>query len=180
MNKVAYLDDGGPKGAKAANLVDLVNRASRSLRDLEQQMRIATDPQATDVSANRATVEFASEHCPADSYLQIDVRRARSLRLVRKRLLGPDMYSGPCWEILLHLFESHVFERRDSIGNVVDGADVPGSTTLRWLVRLEEEGMVFLMDDHLDRRRRYVELTAKAIDLLSNYFSGIAPHAMAA
>jgi DNA-binding MarR family transcriptional regulator len=108
------------------------------------------------------------------------VRSARSLRRLRRQIFGGDMYSGPAWEILLHLFESHVLERRDTIGNVTDGTELPGATVLRWLSRLEQERLIHLRDDHLDRRRRYVELTASGAELMSRYFSGVAPHPIAA
>jgi DNA-binding MarR family transcriptional regulator len=111
---------------------------------------------------------------------RFDVRSARNLRKLRRSLFGYDIYSGPPWEILLHLFESHVLERRDTVGNVTDGTELPGATSLRWMSRLEQEGLIRLRDDHLDRRRRWVELSDAGVDLMSRYFSGVAPHPIAA
>jgi len=117
---------------------------------------------------------------PTGIDLQIDVRSARKLRYLRKRLFGDEIDSGPAWDILLHLFESHVSQRRDTVGNVTDGTELPGATALRWMGRLEQEGLIALRDDHLDRRRRYVELSGSGVDLMTKYFSGAAPHPIAA
>lgn len=111
---------------------------------------------------------------------RLGVRSARSLRKLRRNLFGNEIYSGPAWEILLHLFESHTLERRDTVGNVTDGTELPGATSLRWMARLEREGLIRMRDDHLDRRRRWVELTDGGIALLTKYFSGAAPHLIAA
>jgi DNA-binding MarR family transcriptional regulator len=123
----------------------------------------------------------AIAHAIPDGFdFRFGVRSARSLRRLRRQLFGYDMYSGPAWEILLHLFESHVLERRDTVGNVTDGTELPGATSLRWITRLEQEGLIRLRDDHLDRRRRYVELTDAGAGLMTRYFSGVSPHPMAA
>jgi DNA-binding MarR family transcriptional regulator len=114
------------------------------------------------------------------STLQLSVRRARGLRDLRKKMLGPDCFSGPAWDVLLHLFESHVLQRRDTIGNVCDGAGIPATTALRWLYRLEDNGMISLSNDHLDNRRRFVKLSDGGVKILTNYFAGIAPHLIAA
>lgn len=112
--------------------------------------------------------------------LQLSVRRARGLRDLRKKLLGNDCFSGPAWDILLQLFESHVLQRRDTIGNVCDGTGLPATTALRWINRLEQMGLVVIRDDHLDNRRRFAELSATGVETMTRYFAGIQPHLIAA
>ena len=112
--------------------------------------------------------------------LQLNVRRARGLRDLRREMLGAECFSGPAWDILLHLFESYVLQRRDTIGNVCDGASLPATTAIRWIYRLEESGMISLSNDHLDNRRRFVELSRGSVDIMTKYFAGIEPHQIAA
>jgi len=112
--------------------------------------------------------------------LRFDVRTARKLRGLRRAVFGPELYSGPAWDILLYVFESSINQRRDTIGNVTTATDLPSTTVLRWICRLEQEGLICVRDDHLDRRRRYVELSQSGIDLMNRYFSGVAPHSIAA
>jgi DNA-binding MarR family transcriptional regulator len=51
---------------------------------------------------------------------------------------------------------------------------------LRWIERLERDGYINLRDDHLDRRRRFVELTDAGIGAMTKYFTGAAPNRIAA
>jgi DNA-binding MarR family transcriptional regulator len=123
----------------------------------------------------------ANPHAIPDGFdFRVGVRSARNLRRLRRSLFGYEIYSGPAWEILLHLFESHVLDRRDTVGNVTDGTELPGATALRWMARLEQQALIRLRDDHLDRRRRWVELTGAGVELMTRYFSGAAPHPIAA
>ena len=126
---------------------------------------------------------FAVRHhseASMDSNLQMDVRRARKLRQLRKRIFGKHMFSGPGWEILLHLFETHLAQLRDTIGNVCIGTELPGATALRWIGRLEQEQLISVRDDQFDGRRKFVELTSAGVQLMSNYFAGAAPHQITA
>jgi DNA-binding MarR family transcriptional regulator len=111
-----------------------------------------------------------------DSNLQMDVRRARKLRQLRKRIFGKQMFSGPGWEILLHLFEVHLSQLCDTVGKICIGTELPGATVVRWIGRLEQERLVSLRDDQFDGRRRFVELTDSGIRLMTSYFAGAAPH----
>ena len=121
-----------------------------------------------------------ADEAPGGITLEHSVRRARRLRDLRREMLGPDNFSGPAWDILLHLFESYVLQRRDTVGNVCDGTEVPPTTVIRWISRLEQCGMLIVRDDHLDNRRRFVELTRHGSDTMVRYFSGTAPHLIAA
>ena len=121
----------------------------------------------------------STSEIPAGFDIRLNVHRARRLRVLRKELFG-DLYTGPAWDILLHLFESYVFQRRDTVGTVRDGVDLPLTTTVRWIDRLVVEGLISTHTDHLDARRRFVELCGPGVDLMTKYFSGAAPHLIAA
>ena len=130
-------------------------------------------------NAAGAPVQFSGDAVNCTT-LQLSVRRARGLRELRRKLLGAECSSGPAWEVLLYMFESHVLQRRDTIGNVCDGTDIPATTALRWINRLEELGLITLRDDHLDSRRRFAALSATGVETMTKYFTGIAPHLLAA
>ena len=147
----------------------LVSEVTRELRDLNEEF------QRSAMMQRPVSVEL-----PAGTDLRIDVRSARKLRHLRKKIFGNDIYSGPAWDILLHLFESHVMQRRDTVGNVTDGTELPCATSIRWISRLAHEGLVSLTDDHFDRRRRFVELSASGAALMTRYFCGAAPNLVAA
>jgi len=112
--------------------------------------------------------------------LQRDVIRARSLRDLRRQMLGEILYSGPPWDILLHLFEAHVLERRDTVGHVCDCIPIPASTAFRWITALLQEDLVRLGDDPFDLNSRLIELSGSGVEAMTKYFSAVAPHSVAA
>ena len=162
------------------NLTNLAKRIETGLHDVQVNVRRFADAAATERTPRLEVIQEPKGHLATDTTLQGDVRRARRLRQLRKRLLGDDFYSGPGWEILLHLFESYVTQLRDTVGKVCTGTDIPGATALRWLNRLEREGLIQLRDDPIDGRRRFVELSNAGVDAMSSYFGGVAPHLLAA
>jgi DNA-binding MarR family transcriptional regulator len=114
-----------------------------------------------------------------DTTLQMSVRRARQLRLLRKRIFVGNG-SGPGWDILLYLYESHLSQVRDTAGSVCKGAELASSTGVRWMSSLESDELISSIRDGLDARRRKVELTDKAVRLMTSYFAGAAPHKITA
>jgi DNA-binding MarR family transcriptional regulator len=187
MNNVAsfngeHLRNAPPSQADAVE--QLTDRMSRRLRDLQDKIQSGTTIAGNDLGRIRDEVHSFAVRGHSDesmeTNLQMDVRRARKLRQMRKRIFGKDMFSGPGWDILLHLFETHVSQLRDTVGNVCDGAELPSATATRWMGRLEHEQLIRLRDDQFDGRRRFVELTDSGVQLMTNYFSAAAPHQITA
>jgi DNA-binding MarR family transcriptional regulator len=82
------------------------------------------------------------------------LRRKRDATADRKGLFGE-----PGWDILLDLY---IAERRRTdvqVSSVCLDAGVPSTTILRWIARLEREGLIYRIADNSDARRRYVRLT---------------------
>ena len=105
---------------------------------------------------------------------------ARKLRQLRKRIFGKDNFSGPGWDILLHLFETHASQQRDTVGNVSDGAELPIATAVRWISRLEHERLVSVKNDRFDGRRKFVSCRTLGVQLMNSYFAAAAPHQITA
>jgi len=112
--------------------------------------------------------------------LRRDVTRARSIRDLRRQMLGEVLFSGPPWDMLLHLFEAHVLERRETIGNVCDCVPIPASTAFRWFTALLQANLVCLVDDPLDLNSRHVALSGPGVEIMTKYFTAIAPHSVVA
>lgn len=82
------------------------------------------------------------------------LRRRRDYAMAIKGLFGE-----PAWDILLDLFIARA-ERVDlQVSSVCIEASVPSTTILRWIARLEREGLIYRASDDADARRRYVRLT---------------------
>jgi DNA-binding MarR family transcriptional regulator len=154
-------------GPSMDELAAMLAEISRHLNDASARLQIATE------------LQTPARH-DVHSTIHVDVKRARTLRSLRRKLLGDDFFTGPGWGLLLHLFESHLQQTRATVGAACDGADAAPSTALRWIGKLEADGLIVMRDDPLDARRRFVELTPHAVELMTKYFAGASAHGIAA
>lgn len=100
--------------------------------------------------------------------------RAQALfdhRRARQRSFGEHarVFQEAAWDILLELFicqEQGLYPPTTSVGYA---ANVPRTTALRALKKLESEGLVAGWTDPSDSRVRRVELTLKAIAMMESY-----------
>ncbi len=76
------------------------------------------------------------------------------------------LFGEPAWDILLDLLVAHQSGKPISVSSACIAADVPSSTALRYITRLEARGLVRRHRDTLDGRRHYLELTDRALGLL--------------
>lgn len=137
---------------------------------------LPSSPESGVIAAFRTVSEL--QH--SGPVLEVDVRRACSIRALRKSLLGEVFFSGPSWGILLHLFHSHLRQLRETIGSLQVATGTPMTTLLRWVERLESEGLIVSRGDPLDARRRFVELTRPGTEIMTRYFKGASAHLIAA
>lgn len=102
----------------------------------------------------------------------LDVRSDTEGRLLRRAKLAygarrrrdaaaaiGGLFGEPAWDILLDVFIAQKSRREVQVSSVCLDAGVPSTTILRWLTRLEQEGLIYRASDNVDGRRRYVRLT---------------------
>lgn len=86
--------------------------------------------------------------------------RIYDCRILRDRKFGSNgLFGEPAWDILLSLYSDQVSGRPVSVSSACIAANVPETTALRWLGKLEKEGLIERNTDPADRRRVYVSLT---------------------
>lgn len=105
------------------------------------------------------------EHC-LDAYVDPNAESLRlasalyALRRKRDEASGrPGLFAEPAWDILLDLYIADRRRTDIQVSSVCLDAGIPSTTILRWIARLEEEGLIFREPDGSDARRRYVRLT---------------------
>lgn len=101
------------------------------------------------------------------------VRRLLKVRRAREEFFEPGLFADPAWDILLESYAAYLLQQRNSISALCDAASVPPTTALRWLNKLEQEGLLLRRDDPLDRRRTWMELTPAAAAAMRRYFDAI-------
>ncbi|MBA4353928.1 MAG: transcriptional regulator [Novosphingobium sp.] len=100
-----------------------------------------------------------------------ELRRKRDAASGRKGLFGE-----PGWDILLDLY---IAERRKTelqVSSVCLDSGVPSTTVLRWIARLEREGLIYRRADNADARRRYVRLTDNGRDMMRAVLTAMSPN----
>lgn len=109
----------------------------------------------------------ASEGPPMDV---ADVKRHMRSRRIRESLFPKGFFADPAWDMLLELYSAALDGRKLAINRLSVAANVPLTTTLRWIGTLEKEALVNRESDHLDGRRIYVNLTAKGMAAMEACF----------
>lgn len=88
-------------------------------------------------------------------------RRLYAMRGARSAAFGDDLFGEPAWDMLLDLFVSAADGRKLSVSAVCIGSRCSPATAHRYLVLLEESGIVARVPDAMDHRRHFVRLTTR-------------------
>lgn len=101
------------------------------------------------------------------------LRRKRDTASARKGLFGE-----PGWDILLDLYIADRRRTEVQVSSVCLDAGVPSTTILRWIARLEQEGLIYRIADNADARRRYVRLTEDGHEMMRNVLRALSGAAL--
>lgn len=98
------------------------------------------------------------------------VRATINGRSARRSFFDSQLFADPAWDILLELYALECEQRRVAVSELSMNAGVPGTTALRWIDRLEADGLVTRRDDQLDARRVWISLSAKGSSGMEAFF----------
>ena len=93
-----------------------------------------------------------------------------SNRRRRRNFIAADLLGEPAWDILLDLFAARLKDQPISVTSACIAADVPSTTSLRWLRQLECVGLVERVDNPHDQRSSWVSLTDSGYRAIKDYF----------
>ena len=99
-------------------------------------------------------------------------------RRIREKILGPNLFSDPAWDLLLEAYLAKLNGTTLSVSGLSMSAAVPSTTALRWIHKLEQDGWLVRQDDPRDARRTWIELTATGNAKLANYFMAVSSGAL--
>jgi predicted transcriptional regulator len=116
------------------------------------------------VDCTRFTI--VAEPLAPETSLGIVARAMYNERRVRDHVAELALFGEPAWDILLDLFASEAEGKAVSISSACLAASVPMTTALRWVTRLEEEGLIERRATG-DRRRINVRLTPSGRERVS-------------
>ena len=99
-----------------------------------------------------------------------EVEAVLAARRRREHFFDVDLFSDPAWEMLLELYALELRQRRVAISKLCLAAGVPASTALRWITKMEHDGLLVRKDDPLDGRRSWIQLSDAASESMRRYF----------
>lgn len=117
-----------------------------------------------------------------DGHVDLDAETLRIAKLLyearrRRDAASPikSLFGEPGWDILLDLFIARKTRTALQVSSVCAGAGLPSTTVLRWIARLEREGLIVRVADQEDARRRYVSLTTRGLRLTTSLLDAVGP-----
>jgi hypothetical protein len=119
-------------------------------------------------SFDAATIDGDGDQRIGEEQLDL-VRRLLKARRMRARYFPDDLFGEPAWDMLLDIYLSRAEGRLLSVSDVCIAAEVPFTTALRWVRKLESVGMMVRVNDPVDRRRIFVHLTNRARDAITDW-----------
>jgi DNA-binding MarR family transcriptional regulator len=106
------------------------------------------------------------------------VRRVLAARAARRQFFNPDLFADPAWDILLELYALRCEQHRTSVSKLCIAAAVPTTTALRWIEKLQAEGLLEREADKNDGRRIWVGISDSGFESVKAYLQrhgGLAP-----
>ena len=89
------------------------------------------------------------------------------IRRERYQFFDNDLFGEPSWDILLILYWAEMEQLRLTISNVCEAAQVPPTTALRWITKMETDGLILRAPHPFDRRVFRLSLSNEAIDRMN-------------
>ncbi|OCC25112.1 hypothetical protein MB02_06065 [Croceicoccus estronivorus] len=89
-------------------------------------------------------------------------------RRSRQNFLPAEILGEPSWDILLDLFIAALKGEERLVKQLCLAAQVPSTTALRYISKLEECGVIRRISDKIDRRRIYISLTKCGYKSMNN------------
>lgn len=100
-----------------------------------------------------------------------DLARIIRARRARQHYFPAHLFADPSWDILLALALANIEQQRLSVSELCKAAEAPHSTALRHIQTMMEDGLIEAVDDPLDRRRKFLSLSADAANQMALYLN---------
>ena len=98
------------------------------------------------------------------------VRAVQTARRRREALFAPTLFADPAWDMLLELYAIRLEQRKISVSSLCYAAYVPLTTALRWVAKLESDGLAVRRQDPSDARRFWIDLSDRGMEAMCRYF----------
>lgn len=94
----------------------------------------------------------------------------RSMRKMRSQHFPTELFSDPCWEMLLDLYDARLTGAEVTVTSLGVASGVPLTTALRRMDQLSEHGLIERAGDAGDKRRTIVRLSQEGLEAVERFF----------
>lgn len=109
---------------------------------------------------------------PNKSSLYLWIKESYRIRFLREKFFNPNYFSGEAaWNMILDLAVARFEGKRISITSACIASGSPPTTALRWISVLERDGIINRECDFDDKRRTFLHLSDKGMQLIASYYN---------
>ncbi len=108
-----------------------------------------------------------------DAPTHAEIRALIRARRMRDQFFPTDLFADPAWDMMLDLMAARLAGQRVSVSSLCIAAAVPPTTALRWIRQLTDRAMFMRIDDPLDGRRVFIDLTETATQALFGWVRAV-------
>lgn len=94
----------------------------------------------------------------------------RTMRKMRSQYFPTELFSDPCWEMLLDLYDAQLGSAEVTVTSLGAASGVPLTTALRRMEQLLAHGLIERAGDSEDKRRTIVRLTNGGLEAVEGFF----------
>jgi CheY-like chemotaxis protein len=93
----------------------------------------------------------------------------RAVRKIRAKYFPSELFSDPCWEMLLDLYDGRLAAQQITVTSLGAASGVPLTTAWRRMDALERHGLIERKQDPADKRRILICLTTSGLEAVRNF-----------
>jgi len=146
----------GPKLVQAVKSAQLVRQFRR---------RLGSQP-----AAGPATKAEPSEEKTSVARKRAALGDLKAMRRLRSQYFPTDLFSDPCWEMLLDLYDASLSEAEVTVTSLSAASGVPATTALRRMEELQRHDLITRREDKDDKRRTIIKLTDAGLKAVEKFF----------
>jgi CheY-like chemotaxis protein/DNA-binding MarR family transcriptional regulator len=94
----------------------------------------------------------------------------KAMRRLRAKFLPTDLFSDPCWEMLLDLYDATLSAAEVTVTSLSAASGVPATTALRRIDELQRHDLIVRTEDKDDKRRTIIRLTDGGLKAVEKFF----------
>lgn len=94
----------------------------------------------------------------------------RAVRKVRSKYFPSELFSDPCWEMLLDLYDGQLGGQDVTVTSLGAASGASLTTALRRMDALQSHGLIERAEDPEDKRRTIVRLSRAGLDAVERFF----------